>query len=476
MSSVAKKWKQLEQITHLDSSVELKRFMDKRSVFAKADMEKFKKAAEDLVDFFKDHHIPKEEWITLEFAYSSGTSYKNILRQLLLEERTPISVSRQRQCVECADIFAQAGASIFMNLTAEGYIASAPSMGMIKSRIPGVPAMGSTVDVTTARGGTKIWVRDLFARKNVIFKEYALRLALKENDSLRPTDFIDWIAHYFKEEVKGSSKTSAGILGAADQKALACSQWILKEEAAWIREAKKASPTDQKAIKDMLKDAHERVSAKNQAVAHEEVDPVALKKAVTLEQKDRIKMLHYLIYSHPKDSEAIAAMFKLSPWLAQKPALAAIQVSQHKQSLMTVAMNRNCLEALKSFEKWGVNLWLAAAQDDMANPIHWLAGHWWPDNNSDPQESASCVARLMLKGAWLSGEKKPKEHCVTLAQNYIKSNQDGPEHVKKIEDLMVCLEKEVLEEVIASIASASNPQEGATELQKKAAPKKVNRL
>lgn len=444
-------WEKANLVNSLEALEVLSEFIRSSKAWSAVEFTKVEGAAEKVKDFLKANKVPIKLWMLPSMRRTDVKMLNGIVSELLFDRnvKSSAALNFQKQRLKIAEIFIKEGASIWPSQVSR-YLCS----------VRGKPLWSAPDFSWSATDTSENWVRFLFSHKGELLKGEALKLALKENDPLRTHDFITQFCTMYQSEVKSSGLKSSGVLGDADKRALAVVKWVLEQEASWLSQSLSQSSKEAKAIKAMLADAKVRVSAKTQVVKTE-IDPIAIKKTLTKPQKERLKMLNHLVAYHAGDGEIIKSVLELTPWLKATPAIAALIVHPDKCSLIEYSLATGCEEALKMFDQWGVNLWLAAAQANQANPFEWVMSLGL--NIEQVSVPSLSVARLLLKGAWLSGEQDPKAHCIKLAQAYLKGGHSYGQRRQRAETLLACLEKEVLEEVISSVLSHSASEAGAIE-------------
>lgn len=103
----------------------------------------------------------------------------------------------------------------------------------------------------------------------------------------------------------------------------------------------------------------------------ERKDPAVMRKALSKDQKARLKLLGLMLETQPSDTEAFEAVMSKTTWLKQNADLAALSFGG--SSLITTALRCGAQEALTGLLKNGVNVWLAANQAGSNNPYEYLA-------------------------------------------------------------------------------------------------------
>lgn len=292
------------------------------------------------------------------------------------------------------------------------------------------------------------------ANRSTVLKNLLSRVDLTSSDSFvfAKVLFNEVIGSYELSAAR-SSKTSQGLLGAAEVDAKASSGILLQHQESLLklaeyldvhREAEAATAGSSfsslllgiesktfssvmERLNDSLTDASARFKAKN-AKGKAAVNPTKIKKELTADEKESlIKLIDYC--SGFTSEQRIATLFSEASWLKNKPQAACITMGR-KSSLMEQALYKSNLPALLELEKLGANIWLAAAQSGHSNPFLWsvLAFSDRRDHKKPwTDEMVQCVSRLMMAGAWLDDPNGSKERVIGLldkAAAHVTAKQD----------------------------------------------------
>lgn len=265
-------------------------------------------------------------------------------------------------------------------------------------------------------------------------------------------DFVKRLLDAYERNTQGSSKTTSGVLGPRDQTAKESAESLSFCEEPLLALARKAGAKELARAEALLADAKERLALKS-VTAPNAVDPKIIRKNATKAQKSRLAALALIIQHDPNDDALIEAAFNATPWLAQEPLLACVDLAR-QGVLLSAALHSLSPAALKALDQAGVNIWLAAAQAYQKDACAWaiavVAG-------SPLEFDPSPIARMLLRSAWLSGTSEPKETCLALARE---ATALIPSEMASQRDragaLLAALERLALEDAIAPAAPAAS--------------------
>lgn len=281
-----------------------------------------------------------------------------------------------------------------------------------------------------------------------------LRMAL--TDPLTPPEFLLHLRARYNETVQELIPGAKGVLGPKDQAARRlcsllcdCSCELLAASArdGWAGAA------------DLASDAAATLALKDAPIAM--TDPEALQRSLTEPQTARLKALCSLAMLSEPDDALITLGLNDAHWLRETPDLACLPVF-NGGSLLSIALawgNQTCLRWL---DQAGANLWLAAAQYGQPNACEWALSQ-----ASVTGDDLAPVARMLLRGAWLSGDHEPKARCLDLLAQAIDARAPQaalpgspgftPDAMDKARSLMTQIEKIAMAEAIATNASPPLP-------------------
>ena len=280
-------------------------------------------------------------------------------------------------------------------------------------------------------------------------------------------EFIGLLPQAYAQHISKSSSTSSGVMGASDKEAKTSSALVASHAKALRAAALQHAPQHAPAIEALIAQAEALLAVKNKK-SEAAFDPEALRKSLSLEQKQRLRLLMALCQDFPEDSQAWAAVVAATPWLAQKPQALCIKIGA-SGSVMQAALRASCVVALRTLDSFGANIWLAAAQAGDGNAVAWSSGHISSHAYSrDPRlhkrvaTALSLTERLLAYGAFLDGAPDPIAHAVLRAQEA----SDAGSHRRhgyneaQLSSLRANLEALALSDVLSGRGDSSSQGEG----------------
>lgn len=269
-------------------------------------------------------------------------------------------------------------------------------------------------------------------------------------------EFLDALPKAYAESTRKSSSTSSGVMGASDKSAKVSSQLISKNAAALRAAAAEHAPKLAAAIETLIAEAAARLAIKSKKNAAS-FDPETLRKSLTAEQKQRLRVLSHLCNEFPDDSEALAAVISASPWIAAMPQCLCVRLGP-SGSVAQAALSNVSFAGLQALDSMGANIWLAAAQGGQGNAVRWAGSLISRGNHGDKTFTARCeralpiVQRLLAYGAFLDGAPDPISHAVERAREAIASGKQSREYgydETMLERIRAGIEGLVLAELLA---------------------------
>lgn len=268
--------------------------------------------------------------------------------------------------------------------------------------------------------------------------------------------FLEELPRAYAESTRKSSSTSSGVMGASDKAAKVCAQLISKNAAALRAAALAHAPKLVASIETLISDAAARLAIKSKKNAAD-FDPEALRKSLTSEQKQRLRILIHLCNEFPDDSEAWAAVASASPWIAKMPQCLCVKLGSGG-SVAMAAMANASLAGLQALDSLGANIWLAAAQSGQGNAVRWAGSMISRSRYGDKtfmerrDRALPIVERLLAYGAFLDGAPDPISHAAERAREAIASGKQSREYgydEKLLETMRAGIERIVLAELLA---------------------------
>ena len=270
------------------------------------------------------------------------------------------------------------------------------------------------------------------------------------------------VAEAYNRASQRASATSKGILGYADREA--------KEAAGIVLSLSKAlEGSDILAGKQMLAAAAALWEAKTDK-SNAAFDPAKIIRNLPEDKRERLQAIATLLAKFPADPEPAAMVLEGTHWLKEQPELASLfipasKTSQHEghSSILSLVLSAGNAPALASLERAGANIWLAAAQDGEANAPRWAISKW---GNAPRRQGLGTsgeggieLARMLLMGAWLSGEADPRAACLEKAREAA-SDRAGSGRKSEVftHAVMASLERE---ELAGMMGEAIPPSESA---------------
>lgn len=240
--------------------------------------------------------------------------------------------------------------------------------------------------------------------------------------------FIAALSTQYKSSTASSSATSSGVMGRNDKNAKVNAQIAIENEAPLLALAAHESTGlhERLLIESMLTDAKARLAAKSKK-GDDAFDPEKLKKSLTDEQRGRLRTLNLMAENCRDDSDAMQVLLDATPWLAQHPQALCINI-RSSASVAWTSLANDRLETLRTLDKIGANLWLAAAQGGEGNACLWacnmMAGY--RRNVTDAQkvrqkQMLELISRMIAYGAFLDGAEDPISHSVTKCDEALQS-------------------------------------------------------
>lgn len=328
--------------------------------------------------------VPPRFWFV-----SSGLSHGR--RSLLY------SLLRQRHCQAAVKALVRAGASIWPVDLAEG----------------GRASFMNPVEVALMSFAT-----DEFPRARC---RACLAGALWGVSALDPA-FFSALALAYRDARSGSSATSLGVLGQADQRAKSCSQ-ILASQAGALRSAcAEHCPGSSAAVEALLAEGALVLAAKARP-AEATFDPEKLKKSLAPAQRARLRSLLALAESHEDDEDGLCSLMAATAWLAAQPQALCLRL-RSKPSVAQLVLRSSSGAALRMLDALGSNLWLASAQAGEPNACLWAAnemvfGLQFIGAIRSLDRTRACLAplaRMLAYGAHLDGSPDPVGHAAQKAR------------------------------------------------------------
>lgn len=262
--------------------------------------------------------------------------------------------------------------------------------------------------------------------------------------------YLSGVAAQYRDAVRGSSKTSKGMLSKADERAKKMAELMLSCEKELLLAS--SSPLVTRAVKgavrEALADAKARVAAKSQA-APNGVSPEEIENGASEEQKRRVLALGDMIRRCPDDKGFINAMFESCAWLKEAPLLSCVRLSG-SECLMGIALGAGSDEATRLLDAMGANMWLAAAQEESGNACDWAILKTLRKKGQRGGGDLSMIAAGLMKGAWLNGASDPKERCLELCRELVASGQKPglPGYGEALRALGAALERQALDDAL----------------------------
>lgn len=281
--------------------------------------------------------------------------------------------------------------------------------------------------------------RVLHGQDDPLLRRY-LSLALADPDT--PRAFLRSLQSELKGALARSSASLPGQISQGDADAVAACSVLVSCEAELLA----AEGPKWKGAAPLLAAAKKRLALKLQP---EPQGLQGLHRALPRERRERLRALGMLIGEFPNDAQLLLAAFEATPWLKDEPTLAC-RAFPGQRPLLAVALRFFSSPALSWLEAAGANPWLAAAQELTPDACHWAALN---ASSAPPLADFSVIARMLARGAWLSGAKKPAEHCVKRAAASAAALADlgyglASSAVANARRLSSCVERAVIEQAL----------------------------
>lgn len=281
-------------------------------------------------------------------------------------------------------------------------------------------------------------------------RKVLLKMAVSHliKEDVKQTGLMDKWVEFFNKEYQSisstSSKTAKGLLGSNDKNVKDFLGVILslEEDLKDVNLSQKSRIT----IEALFKDAKERLVNKKDK-KNAVVNPKKLIEDMSYPQRERLNVISDLLNRYPSDSNAAGAVIEETYWLKDHPMLASVNLFNNT-SIMYAAIQCGNQRVLESLEKYGANIWLAAAQHGDANAPRFVLSVYRSHYQKEGTDAGGVIARLLLMGAWLDGAENPKETCLKLSREAIDEALKKGQNKQFAESLYASIEKEELSSLI----------------------------